>query len=302
MLSAFNGAGGQNYTSTQFTRTALNPITSGTAPFTGTFIPQGGSMDDFAGEMADGTWIVTVVDTSCANGGTGSGGNWTPGWFNGSAGGGAFAFGAAHDDDQTYEMDYGTQTYILCPGGSVDIMSYYIALGLGDVFTATDQSTGDQPANPYAVTQAGDYIVQHVELGQYSSGYYHGIANVIDGAGIDLGPDQVVDQCGTAIPVALPDLFDLSGLTAAWSLNGQPITAAEAANATDPGVYQLVVGANSGCPSTASVTLNIHPDPALHAVSSAAVPGCRRDCRYHGLCENRRSRDGHELEARSRSR
>src|SRR5262245_25276331 len=37
LLSAFNGAGGSNYTNTCFSSWWNNPITSGTAPFTGTW-------------------------------------------------------------------------------------------------------------------------------------------------------------------------------------------------------------------------------------------------------------------------
>lgn len=51
-LSEFNGAGGQNYTNTNFTDATGNSITAGTAPFTGNFMPQGGPLSTFAYENA----------------------------------------------------------------------------------------------------------------------------------------------------------------------------------------------------------------------------------------------------------
>ncbi|MEO5585361.1 MAG: gliding motility-associated C-terminal domain-containing protein [Flavobacteriales bacterium] len=276
LLSAFNGAGGQNYTNTQFYRGAYNSITTGVAPFTGQFQPQGGSLNAFVGEIADGTWVITVVDTSCANGGTGPGGNWIPGWFDGSAGGGAFAFGFNSGSPNYYDYDLGSQSAMLCPGGSVDIMTYFANLpnGPGPVLTAYETWSGTLVTDPYAVTQAGDYSLDYFD----GYNYYHGIFNVIDGAGLTLGPDQVVDQCAMSTPVALPGLFNLAGLNAAWSFNGQPITDAEASSVTTSGVYQLVAGSNAGCADTALVTVTMHPAPALGADQFVSIcPGGTAD-------------------------
>ena len=66
LLSEFNGAGGQNYTNTVFEYDWYPSITTGTAPFTGSWTAQGGSFSVFDGENADGTWTITVIDTSCA--------------------------------------------------------------------------------------------------------------------------------------------------------------------------------------------------------------------------------------------
>ena len=84
VLSEFNGAGGQNYTNTVFGQWWNPNITTGAAPFTGTWAPQGGNLDVFDWELGDGTWTITVIDTACANGGTGPNGTWTPGWFDGN--------------------------------------------------------------------------------------------------------------------------------------------------------------------------------------------------------------------------
>lgn len=264
VLSAFNGIGGQNYTNTEFNYYAWTLITAGSAPFTGQFQPQGGSFDAFAWQNADGPWVITIVDTACANGGTGPGGNWTPGWFNGGVGSGAFSFGYSIGPPPFYDYDLGSQTAVLCPGGgSLDIITDFAsAAGVaGGWFGAVDQNTGYSVADPYAVTQAGGYFVDYFD--GYT--YYHGTFTVIAGTGQALGPDQVVDQCGTVAPVVLPDLFNLAGLNAEWSHNGQPITAAEASSATASGTYQLVVGSSTTCPDTAYVTLNVDPGPTLGA-------------------------------------
>ena len=94
LLSAFNGAGGQNYTSTYFGWTGPS-ITTGTAPFTNNFVPQGGSFSVFNGQWADGTWRSRWSPYHYKNNPNAGGGNpgtngsgWNPGWFNGSSGNG----------------------------------------------------------------------------------------------------------------------------------------------------------------------------------------------------------------------
>ncbi|MFN5333858.1 MAG: proprotein convertase P-domain-containing protein, partial [Bacteroidota bacterium] len=62
-LSIQNGVtGADNYTNTCFSATASNPIKFGTAPFTGTFLPEGhlGAMNN--GQNADGIWKLCILD------------------------------------------------------------------------------------------------------------------------------------------------------------------------------------------------------------------------------------------------
>lgn len=68
LLSAFNGAGGQDYINTGFLYSGYPSITTGTAPFSGSWTAQGGPLSVFDGEFADGTWTITVTDTACAGG------------------------------------------------------------------------------------------------------------------------------------------------------------------------------------------------------------------------------------------
>jgi len=67
-LSSDNGGSGDNYTNTIFSSTGTTPITSGSAPFTGTYTPEA----PFSGltGSADGVWTLSIYDD--ASGDTGS--------------------------------------------------------------------------------------------------------------------------------------------------------------------------------------------------------------------------------------
>ncbi len=70
-LSIQNGGSGNNYTSTCFTATASTPVKFGTAPFTGSFLPEGhlGAVNN--GQNANGTWRLCVLDRrTSSNAGT----------------------------------------------------------------------------------------------------------------------------------------------------------------------------------------------------------------------------------------
>ncbi len=68
-LSTDNGGGGDNYTNTCFTPSAITPITAGTAPFTGDFQPEG-VWTDLNGSNVNGTWTLEVADDQNGFGGT----------------------------------------------------------------------------------------------------------------------------------------------------------------------------------------------------------------------------------------
>ena len=63
-LSDNNGGGGANYTNTTFSATAAAPITAGSAPFSGTFKPQGTLGNVNNGQNGNGSWQLRVRDTS----------------------------------------------------------------------------------------------------------------------------------------------------------------------------------------------------------------------------------------------
>jgi subtilisin-like proprotein convertase family protein len=69
LLSETNGtAGADDYTNTVFDQEASSSITTGSAPYTGTFIPEG-DLSTLYGEMSAGDWVLTVEDTFNQDGG-----------------------------------------------------------------------------------------------------------------------------------------------------------------------------------------------------------------------------------------
>ncbi len=74
MLSDNRGGSGDNYTNTHFDHEAATSIASGTAPFTGTFKPDG-DLSQLYGSNGNGVWYLRIRDT--ANADTGTFLNWT---------------------------------------------------------------------------------------------------------------------------------------------------------------------------------------------------------------------------------
>lgn len=68
-LTMGQGGSDDNYTNTCFNAFATNSITTGTAPFTGTFIPMGEIGRVNNGQNGNGTWKLRVVDTYPADNG-----------------------------------------------------------------------------------------------------------------------------------------------------------------------------------------------------------------------------------------
>ncbi len=60
-LSSTNGGSGDNYTNTVFDDDAINPITTGSAPFTGLYQPEG-SLASLNGESSLGNWTLMISD------------------------------------------------------------------------------------------------------------------------------------------------------------------------------------------------------------------------------------------------
>jgi len=68
-LSTDNGDGNDNYTGTIFIDSAANPITGGTAPFTGLFRPEQ-PLSTLAGTALAGTWTLRAADDATTDTGT----------------------------------------------------------------------------------------------------------------------------------------------------------------------------------------------------------------------------------------
>lgn len=66
-LTSDNGSLGDNYENTVFDMDGVDgPITDGTAPFTGTYIPEG-DLSDFNSEDAAGDWVLEVIDDAAGD-------------------------------------------------------------------------------------------------------------------------------------------------------------------------------------------------------------------------------------------
>ncbi|WP_460220150.1 zinc-dependent metalloprotease [Psychroserpens sp. MEBiC05023] len=69
-LTSDNGANNTaNYTNTVFDQEASTSITAGSAPFTGSFVPEG-DLSTLYGEMSAGDWVLTVFDDTNQDGGS----------------------------------------------------------------------------------------------------------------------------------------------------------------------------------------------------------------------------------------
>lgn len=259
LLSAFNGAGGQNYTNTVFQYWGGPSITTGSAPFTGNWAPQSGSFSDFDYELADGTWTITVVDTSCASGGVGPGGTWTPGWFDGDgAGSGAFSFGFSSPPPCMGGIPWGAAS--ICPGETYDILAYYSGFYPWYEYTVT-LGWGVPVADPTAVDQAGSYTVDAYD--PWEGCWYTAWFDITVNPAIDLGPDEPVVQCSADGPLNLLAMFTIpAGTEAVWH-NGAPISNAAATAVTVPGTYQVVGGSGTNCSDTALVFVSFPDSPDL---------------------------------------
>jgi len=68
-LSTDNGGSGENFTNTVFDDSAATSITTGSAPFTGSFKPEG-SLSTFNGMQSLGDWTLSITDDANSDGGT----------------------------------------------------------------------------------------------------------------------------------------------------------------------------------------------------------------------------------------
>ena len=83
----------------------------------------------------------------------------------------------------------------------------------------------------------------------------------------NFGADKSITRCSDS-SFNLTTQYNITGLTASWTLNGTVVANPQAVNAS--GIYQLVGINNSGCSDTALVTLNFIAKPNLGADKSVA--------------------------------
>ena len=211
LLSSFNGTSGVNYSNCCFSNSGGN-ITTANAPFTGSWQAQGGSFNIFNGHFGDGLWTISVIDTACQSGSSGTG-SWTDGNFLN----GMLNFSSI----PICTMFIPNNQITICPGDSVDILGYYMNL---DPFpNYFIQNAAFNPvSNPSAVTAPGVYHI-YASVWTTSGGCDGSATFTISTASTSVGADQSIVKCvGNSLD--LNNIYNLFGFTPNWTLNGVPIS------------------------------------------------------------------------------
>ncbi|MBK9637587.1 MAG: gliding motility-associated C-terminal domain-containing protein [Bacteroidetes bacterium] len=270
LLSQFNGAGGSNYTNTNFSIFAFTNINTGAAPFTGNWVPEGGTFSVFDWENGDGIWTITIIDTACSGGGGGGGGGgpaWTDGFFNGGGGGiGGFTFNPSSPPPPPCPGWVTSGAATICQGESFDLMTFYTSLD--PTMTYSFSLNWVPVPNPNAVSIGGNYSVEAIDW--MGCVYFNSFILTVD-PGPSLGPDLTQNLVCNVTGANLAALFNLTSLTSSWTLNGAPIPNTTAMAAFSSGVYQLIAQTSTGCNDTALVTLNTSPGFNLGANQSTSI-------------------------------
>ncbi|MCF6130522.1 PKD domain-containing protein, partial [Flavobacterium sp. AS60] len=173
-LSTDNGGTGDNYTNTCFTPTAASSITTGTAPFTGTYLPEQ-SFNVLNGCTANGTWQLFVQDDLGGDAGSISG--WTITFNNNLP---AFTWSPT-----TTMTNSNTLTPTVCPTSST---TYTLTANSGIGCTATDTVTiNTTPAptanisyvgTPFCTSLTTAQSVTLTGTGAYTGGVYSSTAGL----------------------------------------------------------------------------------------------------------------------------
>jgi serine protease AprX len=134
----------------------------------------------------------------------------------------------------------------VCSGNSFDLTTQFVTTGLSANWTI-----GSSPvATPTAVTVAGAYQL----IGINNSGCADtAIVNLTLLPKPALGADAAITKCTDSI-INLTTLYNTSGLTANWTIGGNPVTTPS--TVTTAGLYRLIAVNGSGCSDTAFVTIS----------------------------------------------
>lgn len=133
----------------------------------------------------------------------------------------------------------------VCSGTGFDLTAQFVTTGL----TANWTIGGNPVATPTAVTAAGAYQL----IGINNSGCADtAIVNLALLPKPALGVDIAFTKCTDSI-VNLTALYTTTGLTASWTLGGNPVVTPSAV--TTAGFYRLIAVNGSGCSDTAFVTI-----------------------------------------------
>lgn len=150
----------------------------------------------------------------------------------------------------------------VCETGAANLTTLYNTAGLTAIWT----SAGNPVANPAGVNTAGIYelVVQNTTGCTDTA-----VANLITIANPALGNDTTVNICN-GVSVDLTALYNMAGLTAAWTYGNSVVNNPAAVTAS--GNYRLIATNISGCSDTSVVTVNYNPKPSLG--NDTAISAC----------------------------
>jgi serine protease AprX len=138
------------------------------------------------------------------------------------------------------------KTIAKCSDSSVNLNPLYTTTGLSAMWTLN----GAAVANPTDINTAGTYQL----IATTTSGCADTVLAIVNFiTKPNIGADKSLTKCADST-VNLTPLYNTSGLSAVWTLNGATVSNTTAI--ATPGTYQLVVANANGCTDTATVTIN----------------------------------------------
>ncbi|MES2891013.1 MAG: gliding motility-associated C-terminal domain-containing protein [Bacteroidota bacterium] len=156
----------------------------------------------------------------------------------------------------------------VCAGSFIDLTKQFITTAL----TPTWTFEGAPVLTPTAVSAPGVYQLVAVNSAACTDTALLVLTNIPK---LNLGADQALSVCpGTSFNLNAG--FNITGLTTAWTIAGQPV--ANPAMAFNAGAYQMVASDAAGCADTAILTVSFNPKPVLGADQRVAIcPGFSAD-------------------------
>ncbi len=150
-----------------------------------------------------------------------------------------------------------------CPGIPVNLPALFTTAGLSQTWTYNGIPT------TFAAVQAATLPGVYQIIGQNSNLCTDtAIATLNHLVPPSLGPNQTIIGC-TVAPFNLTTVFNTTGLTSTWTINGNPVLNPTAVVVN--GNYTLVAADANGCTDTAVVTLSLSVSPNLGPDQSTSV-------------------------------
>ena len=153
----------------------------------------------------------------------------------------------------------------ICGGTSINLTSIFTTTGLNASWTFNNNPVTD----PSSVNTQGNYRL--IGINSSGCGDTAFVLLTINNKPSP-GNDTSINICDGAA-VNLNSAFNLSGLSASWTLNGNPVNSPT--NVGIAGSYQLIVTNNFSCTDTAILTLMVSPKQTIG--NDTAINICRGD-------------------------